>query len=246
MIKIVGSYISPYVRKVLVCLDLKNIEYQIDPIIPFFGNDKFSEISPVRRIPVLVDKDLVIPDSTIICEYLEEAYRAPALYPGDPVTRSKARWLEEYADSRMGEVFIWRYFNELVIRPSVWGEKTDSEVLSRAATREIPRILDYLENMIPRTGYMFGDLSVADIAIASFFRNLFLAKFALDEDRWPRVARLVHEMHGLPSFEKLVAFEELSARTPIKYHRKALLEAGAPVSKESYFGERPRRGILSI
>ena len=41
--RIVGNYLSPYVRKVLVCLDLKGVAYQVDPIVPFMGNDRFSE-----------------------------------------------------------------------------------------------------------------------------------------------------------------------------------------------------------
>jgi glutathione S-transferase len=36
-VRIVGSYLSPYVRKVLACLDLKGLAYEIDPIAPFFG-----------------------------------------------------------------------------------------------------------------------------------------------------------------------------------------------------------------
>jgi hypothetical protein len=43
--KIIGSYLSPYVRKVLVCLDIKGIAYQIDPIVPFYGNDEFARLS---------------------------------------------------------------------------------------------------------------------------------------------------------------------------------------------------------
>jgi glutathione S-transferase len=54
-VQIVGSYLSPYVRKVLVVLDLKGIPYEIDPIVPFFGNERFSALSPIRRIPVLID-----------------------------------------------------------------------------------------------------------------------------------------------------------------------------------------------
>ena len=52
-VTIIGSYISPYVRKVLVCLHLKGIAYEIDPIVPFFGDERFSRLSPLRRIPVL-------------------------------------------------------------------------------------------------------------------------------------------------------------------------------------------------
>ena len=54
-VRIVGSYLSPYVRKALVVLDLKGVPYEIDPIIPFLGDERFSRLSPVRRIPVLID-----------------------------------------------------------------------------------------------------------------------------------------------------------------------------------------------
>ena len=60
--KIIGSYVSPYVRKVLVCMELKGIDYEVDPITPFFGNDEFRRLSPLCRIPVLIDEGLVLTD----------------------------------------------------------------------------------------------------------------------------------------------------------------------------------------
>src|SRR5215813_1338734 len=104
-VRIVGSYLSPYVRKVLVVLDLKGLSYEIDPIVPFFGNDRFTQLSPVRRIPVFIDDQVTLPDSSVICQYLEDRYPEPKLYPASIADRARARWLEEFADSRMGEVF---------------------------------------------------------------------------------------------------------------------------------------------
>lgn len=102
---IIGSYLSPYVRKVLVCLEIKGTEYESDPIVPYFGNDAFTGISPLRRIPVLIDDRVTLADSTAICEYLNEAYNGPALLPSEPAARARSRWLEEFADTRMGDVF---------------------------------------------------------------------------------------------------------------------------------------------
>src|SRR5690349_952563 len=102
-VRIIGSYVSPYVRKVLVFLNLKGIAYEIDPIIPFMGDDRFSKLSPIRRIPVFIDDQVTLTDSSVICQYLEERHPSPALYPADIGKRAQARWLEEYADSRMGE-----------------------------------------------------------------------------------------------------------------------------------------------
>ncbi len=243
---IVGSYLSPYVRKVLVCLDLKGIEYLIDPLVPFYGKDAFTDVSPLRRVPVLIDDQGPQCDSTVICEYLEDRYPEPHIYPPGARQRARARWLEEFADTRMGEAFIWHLYNELIIRRYVWGETPDAGVIAQALTEEIPGIMDYLESGLPQAGYLFGEIGVADISIASFFRNAAFARHTVDAGRWPVTADFVARVLDHQSFSKLRVFEELSLRTPIHDHRKALAAAGAPVSPETYAGSAPRRGVLSV
>ena len=245
-VQIIGSYLSPYVRKVLVCLDLKGLVYEIDPIIPFMGDERFSTLSPIRRIPVLIDDDITLVDSSVICQYLEERHPEPALYPTDIRDRARARWLEEYADSRMGEVFIWRLFNQVAINPFVWGEQTDNAVLERTLTVEIPDVLDYLETQVPPAGFLFGSVSIADISIACFFRNAAFARFRVDGTRWPLTASFVERVLALDSFEKLKPFEERMMRTPIPQHRAVLTEMGAPVMQETYGTAVPRRGVMRI
>ncbi|RPI16282.1 MAG: glutathione S-transferase family protein [Lysobacterales bacterium] len=112
-IRVVGGYLSPYVRKVLACLEYKGLAYEIDPIVAFYGDERFGSLSPLRRVPVLVDDRVTLADSTVICEYLEDRYPTPALHPEDVVDRARARWLEEYADSRMGDVFVWGLFDAI-------------------------------------------------------------------------------------------------------------------------------------
>ena len=53
-------------------LDLKGIPYEIDPIVPFFGDDRFGKLSPVRRMRVLIDDLVTLTDSSVICQYLED------------------------------------------------------------------------------------------------------------------------------------------------------------------------------
>lgn len=245
-VQVIGSYLSPYVRKVLVFLDLKEVPYAIDPIIPFMGNDRFSQLSPVRRIPVFLDDQITLADSSVICQYLEDRYPEPALYPDNLVDRARARWLEEFADSRMGEVFIWRLFNQVAIKPSVWGEQTDSEVLEKTLREEIPHVLDYLETQVPAEGFLFGNVSIADIAIACFFRNAAFARFRVDSSRWPLIAAFVERVLGSESFEKLKPIEERLRRTPIARHRAVLAEMGVPLTSETYGTDVPRRGVMRI
>lgn len=243
-VRIIGSPISPYVRKVLVCLDQKGIAYEIDPIVPFFGNDRFSEVSPLRRIPVYIDDQVTLCDSSVICQYLEDRFPSPALYPASIVDRARARWLEEFADTRMGEVFIWRLFNQAMIRPAVWGEAPDPEVVERALHQEIPSILDYLESQIPADGFLFGSLSIADISIAAFFRNAAFVRFQIDKDRWPRTAAFVERLHKSESFAKLAPIEKKMLRTPLPEHRTALAQLGVRLTATTYGTDSPRRGIM--
>jgi len=243
-VTIIGSYVSPYVRKVLVTLDLKGIAYELDPIIPFMGDERFSQLSPLRRIPVLIDDPVTLCDSTVICEYLNERYPQPPLLPEGAAERARARWLEEFADTRMGEVLIWGLFNQLVINPFVWGTPTDDAVLQRVMGEDIPHVLDYLESQVPAEGFLFGAVSIADIAIACPFRNAAFARFTIDAARWPRTAAFVARVLGIESFQKLRPFEEKMMRTPIPQHRAALDEIGAPLTKETYVAASARRGLM--
>lgn len=243
-VTIIGSYLSPYVRKVLVCLEIKGLAYEIDPIIPYFGNDEFTTISPLRRVPVLVDDKLTLADSTAICEYLDEAYGGPPLLPAEPELRARSRWLEEFADSRMGDVFIWRYYNQLVIRKRVWNKPPDAAVLEKAINEEIPGILDYLESEVKGPQFLFGDIAVADIAIASFFRNMQFAGFELESERWPRTAAYVGHVFSHPAFVKLRIFEDLMMSVPIEERRPALEGAGAPLTGQTMAVSNPRPGYF--
>jgi glutathione S-transferase len=245
-VRIIGNYLSPYVRKVLVCLHLKGVAYEIDPIIPFMGDARFSKLSPLRRIPVLIDDQVTLFDSSVICQYLEDRYPEPALFPRDIAARARARWLEEFADTRMGEVFIWRLFNEVAIKPFVWGEASDQALVAKILSEDVPQILDYLEAELPAEGYACGDLSVADIAIACFFRNAAFARFKIDAQRWPVSAAFVKRVLSIPAFQHLKPFEDRMIRTPIPEQRAALASMGAPVMSETYGTTSPRRGVMQI
>jgi glutathione S-transferase len=246
VLRVVGSPLSPYVRKVLVCLELKGLAWEIDPIVPFFGDDRFAALSPLRRIPVLIDGELALSDSSVICQYLEDRSPAPALYPADVADRARARWLEEYADTRMGDVFIWRLFNQLVIRPAVFGEKGDAELVAKTLAEDVPAVLDYLESELPADGFLFGALGIADVSLAAFFRNAAFARFAIDATRWPRTAAFVARVLATPPFARLAAVEDRLLLTPIPAQRGALAELGVALTPETFATSRPRRGVMPI
>jgi glutathione S-transferase len=237
---VIGNYVSPYVRKVLACMALKGLDYRIDPIAPFIGDDAFERLSPLRRIPVLLHEGRVFNDSSVICQYLDDIHPAPALYPADPADRAHARWLEEYADTALADALIWRLFYQKAIRRHVFGEATDEAVVSEALDVHIPRALDYLETQLPADGFVFGALSIADITIACMFRTAAFVRYAIDASRWPRSAALVERVLALEAFRGLAALEDAVLRHPLAEQRAALAAAGAPLTAET-FGTATRR-----
>jgi glutathione S-transferase len=243
---VIGSFVSPYVRKVLACLELKGLDYEVDPITPFFGNDEFSRLSPLRRIPVLIDGDTVLSDSSVICAYLDEAYDGYPLLPEDPRERARARWLEEFADTRLGDVFIWGLFYQKVVRRLVWNEEPDAERVRKALDEDAPVALDYLEGELPQAGYLFGPLGLADIALASFFVNAAYAGFTPDPARWPKVARFVGDVIAEPVMVKLMGYEAIQMSATIHGRRQALMEAGAKLTDQTWAVKEPRRGMMAL
>jgi len=246
-VTIIGSYVSPYVRKVMACLHLKGLAYEIDPITAFFGNEEFERLSPLRRIPVLIDGDVELSDSSVICAYLDEAYPDPPLLPESAADRARARWFEEYADTRLGDVFIWGLFYQKVVRPIIWSEPGDQARIDKTLAEDLPREMDYLEGQLPAEGFLFGgSIGLADIAIATFFRNGLYVGFDPDPNRWPRVAGFVERALEQSCFAQFLPFEQAQLSTNPQGRRRALLEAGAPLTAQSLGTREPKKGVMQL
>jgi glutathione S-transferase len=243
---IVGGPASPYVRKVMVVCELKGIRFRLDPIIPFQGNEEFTRISPLRRVPVFIDDQVTLADSTAICEYLDERYPTPPLLPNTPAARAHARWLEEFADTRMGEVFIWRIFNDAVIRPGVWKQPRDDAAIAATLRDELPPVMDYLEQVAPADGFICGDLAIADLAIAAHFANLRWARTPADLAPWPLTTAWVARVEALPALAKFNLLGERNLTTR-RSERQALFdEMRVALAETTFAGQGFRKGPMSV
>jgi glutathione S-transferase len=240
-VRIVGTPVSPFVRKVLVFLRLKNVPFEIDPLIPFFANERYAALNPLGRIPLLMDDEVTLADSSVICQYLEDRYPQPALYPAAIAARARARWLEEYSDTHMREVILLDLFFEIATKPFIWGVEPDPGVVARARDERLPKILDYLEAQIPEDGFLCGDFSIADIAIAAPFRNLRWSRIQVDSERRPRTAGFVERAFAHPGFADLHPIEKAVARAPVAQQRAVLEQMGWKVMAESFSAAKPRR-----
>jgi glutathione S-transferase len=203
-----GGSVSPFVRKVRVVLAEKGLQYTLDQVSPFNPPPEFLQISPLRRIPVLRDTDHAepntLPDSSIICDYLEHKAPNPSLYPADPFERAKALWYEEYADSVMAQNIGRGLFFERIVKKMMRGQ-TDEALCQKTLTQELPPLFDHLEREIGDKQYLAGNMfSIADISVATMLVNFRHAGEALDTKRWPKLAAYIARIHARPSFKALI------------------------------------------
>ena len=243
---IIGGPVSPYVRKVLAVCEIKGVPYQLDPIVPFFGDDQFSEISPLRRIPVYIDDQVTLCDSTVICEYLEDRYPTPSLLPAAAAARAQARWLEEFVDTRLADVFIWRIFYQAVILPFVFDKPRDKAKIAKTVAEDVPQVLAYLERIAPVDGFSTAELSIADLAIATVFANLTWARVELDRRRWPNTLAWVERTSATPGLARVTRLAERLMLTPMERHRAALAEMGVALTPMSVTAAKPRPSVMPL
>lgn len=245
MITIIGNTVSPYVRKILVILTIKGIPFEIDPIVPFFGDDEFAKLSPLRRVPVLIDGDVVINDSSVIAQYLEETYPFPSILPATAAARAKARWLEEYADSRMGDVFVWKGFGKMVIAPAIFGATRDLDAHKKLLATEVVEVMDYLESVTPAEGFLCGPFGLADISVAVMFKMMMYARWTPDAARWPKVCAFLARAEAHPAMRLTAEWADALVKTHPEQQRAKAIDLGLKPTATSYFSAKPRKGPMT-
>lgn len=193
---------SPFVRKVQVALAEKALDYELKAVSIFPPPDWFAEISPARRIPVLRDRRVgqegragTLPDSSVICTYLEQLQPAPALYPADPFQHARALWFEEYTDTELSSLIGLGMFRPAVVAP-LTGQPADLDTARATLRDKLPPLFDYLESELePGQRFLVGDsFSIADISLGCQMINLQLAGGSLDASRWPALAAYVEQL----------------------------------------------------
>ncbi|NIJ22040.1 glutathione S-transferase [Sphingomonas naasensis] len=203
-----GSTLSPYVRKCMVFGAEKGLALELQPAGMGRGGPDFQAASPFGKMPGFKDEDFLISDSSAIVAYIEAKYPDPNLIPAEPRARARTIWYDELADTIMmaagGAIFGNRF-----VLPRVLKQDCDHEAADRAERDQLPPIFDYLENMIPASGFLVEDrLTLADIAVASPFATLGCIEVRANPARHPRTAAYLEAIHARPSFAEIIARDQ--------------------------------------
>ncbi|HEX5419739.1 MAG TPA: glutathione S-transferase family protein [Gammaproteobacteria bacterium] len=209
MMIVYGSTLSPYVRKTVAFAAEKSFDFELCPTSMDPGSD-FAVCSPFKKMPALRDGDFTLADSTAIITYIDALKADPELLPKDPKLRAKTIWFEEFADTVLIACQSKMFVNRIVM-PRFFGRPGDLAAADKAEREELPPILDYLESVIPESGYLVdGRLTLADLAVASPFVNFAHMNVDISPSSRPKTARYVERILARPSFAKHIEQEKAS------------------------------------
>ena len=158
--KLIGSYTSPFVRKISIILLEKGITFEFVNEQPYNAINNVMHYNPLGKVPALVtDEGDVWYDSPIIAEYIELLNISPAMLPDEPLAALKMRQIEALADGIMDAALI-------SVRESARPAAQQSESERLRQREKINHSLDCLERYLDE-GLLRGDaLDLATISVA--------------------------------------------------------------------------------
>jgi len=205
MITIHGGALSPFVRKTRAfCLE-KGIPFETTALSPIPKTPELLAMNPIGKIPVLEDDGAFIPDSSVICAYLERVHPHPQLVPTEAKAFARVLFFEEFADTKGVEAFSPALF-ERVIKKQFFQQDADEDRLTQVREELAPPVLDYLESRVgDGDGVVDDRFTLADCALGAQLQNWALAGEEIDAGRWPNVRAYSDSVLSRPSFKTLAA-----------------------------------------
>ncbi len=161
--------LCPFSRKVRLVMGEKRLDFDVENERFWERRADFLAMNPAGQVPVFVDLNgTVIPDSSAICEYLEEAYPERLLIGNGVAHRAEVRRLAAWFDGKFAsEVSLPLLFEKTLRRFMREAGPTNSQAI-RQAKSMINYHLDYISWLIDRRKWLAGDeLSLADLAAAA-------------------------------------------------------------------------------
>jgi glutathione S-transferase len=171
MIILYDHPLSPYGQKVKIALREKGVAFEtVSPGGLGAGGaaGDFAAATPRAEVPTLVDGEVAVFDSTVILEYLEDAYPTPPLLPKSPADRARVRTLEEVMDTHF-EPITWglselRWFRR--------AEGAEAVVIEAAAARQLAGFHAWLERQLGAREWFNGEaFGWGDLAVAPFLNG---------------------------------------------------------------------------
>jgi len=153
----------PFSQRCRLVLFEKGMDFEIRDVDLYNKPEDIAVMNPYGQVPILVERDLVLYESNIINEYIDERFPHPQLMPADPVMRARAR------------LFLFNFEKELFVHVGTL-EARESRADEKALDQARQQIRDRLSQLAPiflKNKFMLGeDFSMLDVAIAPLLWRL--------------------------------------------------------------------------
>jgi glutathione S-transferase len=199
---------SPYAWRAQLALEHKALPYELK-VISFAAGDtrkpEFLALNPRHRVPVLVEDDFVLYESSAIVEYLDEAYpgRGAPLFPGDAKTRAIIRRMicevDEDFDAALDPLTTQAFSKK--------PEERDPKAIADSRKALVDEMALFSAGM--RGDYLAGPLSAADYALYTLLAFVWRSEIKVpdlnaDSMLTPQLARWKARIEALPYFDKTI------------------------------------------
>ena len=161
MMTLYSGMTCPFSQRCRFVLYEKGMDFEIKDVDIFNKPEDLAVMNPYNQVPVLVERDLILYESNIINEYIDERFPHPQLMPGDPVMRGR------------GRLVLHRMEKELFSLVQTL-ENADSTNKEQAKAREaIGNGLTLLAPAFSKNKYILGDeFSMIDVALSPLLWRL--------------------------------------------------------------------------
>ena len=154
----------PYSHRSRFVLFEKGLDFEIRDVDLFSKPEEIMAMNPYGQVPILVERDLILYESNIINEYIDERFPHPQLMPGDPVDRARVR------------LFLLNFEKELFAHVNTLEQTTGKKGHDKEQEKARTHIRDRLTQLAPvflKNKYMLGEIfSMLDVAIAPLLWRL--------------------------------------------------------------------------
>ena len=158
MMNLYSGTTDPFSQRCRIVLFEKGMDFEVIDVDLYNKPEEIAVINPYNRVPVLVDRDLVLYESNIINEYIDERFPHPQLMPPDPIMRARARQL------------LYTFEQELFSHIPALEANQKGVDKTRAHVREH---LTQLAPIFNKQKFMLGEeFSMLDVAIAPLLWRL--------------------------------------------------------------------------
>ena len=161
MMTLYSGITCPFSHRCRFVLFEKGMDFVIKDIDTFNKPEDLAVINPYNQVPVLVERDLILYESNIINEYLDERFPHPQLMPADPVMRGR------------GRLVLFRLEKELFVHVATLENQAATAKEQAKAREAIAQGLTMIAPAYAKNKYVLGDdFSMIDVALAPLLWRL--------------------------------------------------------------------------